>query len=82
MKSVELIGSVSRLQHATAHLKEHWALAKTHWTDKTSQDFEKNYLQALPAQVTLVAAAIYKLADLLTQAEKELADRRESDDAG
>ena len=79
MKSVELLGSVARLQRATAHLKENWAQAKTHWTDKASQDFEKNYLQPLPAQVTLVTAAVYKLAEVLAQAEKELADRTESD---
>lgn len=81
MKSTELLGSVARLQRATAHLKEHWSQARTHWTDKASQDFEKNYLVPLPAQVTLLSAAVYKFADVLAQAEKELADRG-SDYAG
>jgi hypothetical protein len=75
MRSTDILGSVSRLQRSTSHLKEKWAETKTHWTDKASQDFEKNYLQPLPAQITLAVAAIHKLAETLGQVEKELLDR-------
>ena len=75
MKSIEILGSETRLQRTTSHLRESWELAKSHWNDKASQDFEKNYLQPLPAQITMAVAAIHKLADVLVQAEKELVDR-------
>jgi uncharacterized protein YukE len=75
MRSTDLLGNASRLQKATARLKEQWSEVKTHWNDKASQDFEKTCLQPIPAQIALISAAIHKLADILAQAEKDLFDR-------
>ena len=81
MRSTDLLGSIARLQRTTAHLKEHWEEIRSHWHDKASQDFEKQHLQPLPAQITLAVAAIHKLAEVLAQAEKELADPDRGDGA-
>jgi hypothetical protein len=81
MRSTDLLGSVARLQRATAHLKERWAEAGGHWNDKASQDFEKLHLQPLPAQITLAVAAIHELVDVLSQAEQELADPDRGEEA-
>lgn len=78
MRSCDLIGPMGRLKKSTAKLKEAWLEVKEHWNDQASQDFEKNFLQPLPAQITLTVAAIHQLDDLIKDAEKDLEDRRET----
>lgn len=75
MKNYDLVGHVGRIQRATAQLKEHWTDAKQHWNDSASREFEEQYLAQLPPRITLLAAAIHKLGDILAQAEKDLEDR-------
>jgi hypothetical protein len=77
MKCCDLIGPMGRLKKSTARLKEAWLEAKEHWNDKASQEFEKNFLQPLPSQITLMVAAIHKLDDVFKAAEKDLEDQRE-----
>lgn len=74
MKCCDLASGVGRLQRSAAQLKEQWRLAKEQWDDKASKRFQEDYLQSLPSQITLSVAAVYKLADALEQAERELED--------
>ena len=74
MKHCDLITGMARIQRGFSRLKERWLETKTHWTDQASRDFEKNHLQPLPSQITMVVAAVHELAELLEQAEKELED--------
>ena len=74
MKCCDLNSAFGRIRRATAKLKEKWHDVNEHWNDKASQEFDKNFLQALAPQLTLVAAAVHQLREVLDQAEKELED--------
>jgi uncharacterized protein YukE len=74
MKCCDLNSAFGRIRRATAKLKERWQDVHAHWDDKASQEFEKNFLQALAPQITLAAAAVHQLREVLDQAEKELED--------
>lgn len=75
MTHFDIFSSIGRFQRATARLREKWAEAQSQWNDQTSRDFEKAYLQPLPARITLTVAAIQKMADVLQQAVRDLEDR-------
>lgn len=74
MKCCDLNDAFGRIRRSTARLKETWRDVHEHWNDKASQEFEKNFLQTLTPQITLVAAAVHQLREVLDQAEKELED--------
>ena len=78
MRCCDLVTGLSRMKRSTAKLKEKWLEMKAHWDDKASQDFEKNFLQTLPPQITLAAAAVHELRDVIEQAEKDLGDDQSS----
>jgi len=74
MKVCDLTGAFNRIRRATAKLRENWRDVTEHWDDKASQEFEKNFLEELTPQITLAAAAVHQLREVLDQAEKELED--------
>jgi hypothetical protein len=74
MKHCDLVTGIGRIQRAAAELKEKWLDTHSHWDDKARRDFEKNHLQPLPSQITMVVAAVHELAELMEQAESELED--------
>lgn len=74
MKNCDLVTGIGRIQRAAAQLKEKWLDTRSHWDDKARRDFEKNHLQSLPSQITMVVAAVHELAEVLEKAEKELED--------
>ena len=74
MKCCDLISGLGRLQRSSSRLREKWLETKTHWNDQASRDLEKNFLQGLAPQITLVVAAIHEYAELLEKVEKELDD--------
>lgn len=78
MKSCDLVTGLGRMKRSTAKLKEQWLELKIHWNDKASQDFEKKFLQTLAPQITLAAAAVHELRDVIEQAEKDLEDDQRS----
>ena len=74
MRHCDLVTGIGRIQRAAARLKEKWLDTRAHWDDRARRDFERNHLQTLPSQITMVVAAIHELAEVLEQAEKELED--------
>ena len=74
MKCCDLNDAFGRIRRVTARLQEKWRDVKEHWDDKASQEFEKKFLQELAPQITLAAAAVHQLREVLDQAEKELED--------
>ncbi len=74
MKHCDLVTGMGRVQRAAAELKEKWLDTRSFWDDRARRDFEKNHLQPLPSQITMVVAAIHELAEVLEQAEQELED--------
>jgi hypothetical protein len=76
MKICDLVSGIGRMKRSASLLKDHWQEARAHWHDQASADFEKAFLQPIPPQLTLAVASIYKLAEILQQAESELEDER------
>ena len=75
MKVCDLISGVGRLQKSTTRLKERWLDAKQHWQDGNAKQFQEEHLQPLGPQITLAAAAIHRLSEVLEKAERELESR-------
>ena len=69
-------GSI-RLNRATKLLRDQWDQTSEHWDDANQRDFDQNHLQPLSPQLTLMRAAIHRLAEVLQQAERECSDETE-----
>ncbi len=74
MKICDFQTGIGRLQRDTKKLKDKWHETKVHWKDKSSVEFEQQYLQPLMPNVKLGLAAVYELAEIMDEAEKELGD--------
>jgi hypothetical protein len=74
MRNFDLISGIGRLKRSSAQLKEKWLNVRDHWDDQASRDFEKEFLQMLAPQLTLVMAALHEFHDVMQQAGKELED--------
>lgn len=74
MKICDFQTGVGLLQRDTKKLKDKWMDTKVHWKDKTSIEFEQKYLQPLMPNLKLALAAVYELAEIVDEAEKELGD--------
>jgi hypothetical protein len=74
VRHCDLVTGLGRIQRAAADLKEQWLESRVQWDDKARRDFERNHLQTLAPQITLVAAAVHEMAEILERAEKELED--------
>jgi hypothetical protein len=72
------VTGLGRIQRAAAQLKEKWLATGAHWDDRRRRDFERDHLQALPPQITLVVAAVHELAELWEQVERELEDQEQA----
>jgi hypothetical protein len=77
MRICDLNTPLARLIKSARRLREQWDETKTHWSDQNAVEFEEQYLQPLVPQLTLTTAAVNRLAALLTQIERECADRDE-----
>jgi hypothetical protein len=74
MKGGDLTTGLAILQRGAKKLRDAWAETKESWHDKTSNDFEAEHLQTLMAQLTMTAAAVHRLADVLRHAEQACGD--------
>ena len=74
MEACDLVSGLGRVQRTSAQLKEKWLATRTHWRDQAARDFEKNFLQELAPQISLVVGAVDEFAELMERAEKALAD--------
>ncbi|MCO6456810.1 MAG: hypothetical protein J5I93_16040 [Pirellulaceae bacterium] len=78
MRVCDLGTGLTMLHRATKKLREAWSNAREQWDDKTSSDFEQEHLQPLLAQLTLTAAAIHRLNEVVQRAEQACGDDRET----
>jgi len=76
MRICDLHTGAIRLTRAAKDLREHWTEACESWRDQNREDFDTNHMQPLAPQITLMAAAIHRLIDVLEQAERELTDHQ------
>jgi len=74
MRVCDFQTGIGRLQRDTKRLKDKWLETKVHWKDKTSVEFEREFLQPLMPGIKLGLAAVYELAEIVDEAEKELGD--------
>ena len=58
-------GSASNLVQAAKTLSLEWQETRAHWHDVKSQEFERTYLEELPANVTRAALIIEELDNVL-----------------
>lgn len=52
-------------------LTQHWHTTRTHWRDAKALEFEKNYMEPLPALITKTGAMIGELENLLQKIRKD-----------
>jgi len=58
-------GSAALLAQAAKDLSNKWQETKASWSDVKSDEFERKYIEALPAQVTQAMAVIAEIDVLL-----------------
>jgi len=75
MRLCDLSTGLGKLMKAAKRLKEQWELTKPHWRDQNAADFEQTHLQPLIPQLTLTTAAVNRLAEILTEVERDCTDR-------
>ena len=74
MRICDLQTGAIRLTRVAKGLHEQWSETTESWKDQNREDFDANHMQPLAPQITLMLAAIHRLNDVLTQAERELTD--------
>jgi len=74
MRICDLQTGKIRLSRAAKLLRDQWDQTCDHWDDANRRDFEQNHLQPLSPQITLMLAAVHRLAEVLQQAERECSD--------
>lgn len=65
---------MGQLTHAASDLSQRLADAKQHWSDATSTDFEKDYINPIQAQLQLLMTAAQALSATADKAARELSD--------
>lgn len=60
-------GSGANLAQAVKNLTNAWQQTQSSWHDAKSREFEKNYIEPLPAYVTQAMTAIEELDALLNK---------------
>ena len=75
MRICDLQSSTGRLRRSVKSLKDKWDSTREHWNDKTSREFEENFLRPLLPEITMAISSVYKLNEMLERAEKECEDR-------
>lgn len=66
-----------QLTRAAKKLREQWSITCENWQDSNRTAFERHHLEPLSPQITLLLAAVHRLADVLEQAERECSDEDE-----
>jgi hypothetical protein len=64
-------GSSSNLAQAVKDLSNAWQQTKSYWHDSKSQEFERTYIEILPAHVTQAMTVMEELDVLLKKIRSE-----------
>ena len=64
-------GSAAHLAQAAKDLSIEWQETRAHWRDLKSQEFESNYLDALPSYIARAMAAIEEIDGLLRKVRSD-----------
>jgi hypothetical protein len=74
MRICDLQTGQIRIARAAKSLHLEWENAKEHWNDGNRTSFERQHLQPLAPQVTLLLAVTQQVADVLAQIERDCSD--------
>jgi hypothetical protein len=72
----DLQTGLGQLAQAQTRLREQWTIAKTHWHDQASRQFEEEHLRDIPSRLQLLVAAVQRLSAVLEEAERECGEGR------
>ena len=75
MRICDLQTGMIRISRANKSLRDQWRETSEHWNDANREEFDKQSIQPLGPQVTMLVAAIHRMHDVLEQAERELRDK-------
>ena len=79
MNICDLQTGMIRISRASKNLRDQWNETIDHWRDANREEFDKQHIQPLGPQVTMLVAAIHRLHDVFQQAEQELSDKDRED---
>lgn len=74
MRICDLQTGMIRLTKSAKRLRDQWEMTRPHWEDRNAAEFEKDHFQDLTPQLTLVLAAVNRLAAVLELAERDCWD--------
>ncbi len=76
MRMCDLNTGATRLKRTAKMLKDGWGEASEFWNDGSSRQFEESFLKAVGPTLQQVVGALYGLAEVLEEAEKECEENR------
>jgi hypothetical protein len=71
MTIADLTSGAAKIATAYKTMRVHWEDTKEHWHDDNRRRFEENFIDPLEPHVAAALEAIGRLADVLSQAERE-----------
>ncbi|MCA9196094.1 MAG: hypothetical protein KDA87_01100 [Planctomycetales bacterium] len=74
MRICDLASSVARIQHATKELHDAWLDTKPYWHDKTSRDFEKNFLDPILPELRLLMAEVREVEEMYAKVKTDCSE--------
>lgn len=75
MRICDLQSGRIHITRAAKSLQEQWEATCEHWHDGNQRDFERNHLQPIAPQITLMLSAVHPL----SQAERDCVDEGEQE---
>lgn len=75
MRICDLHTGLIRLSRASKDLREQWRETCDYWNDQNRDEFDRQHIQPLGPQVTMLSAAVHRLSDVFAQAERDLLDK-------
>ena len=75
MSVTDFNGSATRFKKSVKKLRERWEETKEHWDDKTSSDFEEQYLRPILPEISMTIASVQRMAEMMDKAERDCDDQ-------
>ncbi len=63
--------SAVKLTKSTKVFLQNWDQVKNYWRDRKSQEFEKNYIESLPDDISAAVRVIEEIDKIITKARRD-----------
>jgi hypothetical protein len=77
MRICDLNSGLGQLSQAYGKLRERLAETREVWTDDAFRKFDQQRLNEIPARLQVLAAAVNRLSEILSEAERECGEPRD-----